>query len=190
MQQAKTRDAKILITDIAISKSTPPIIPHFTQLQNQRFNELHHELLAKSKYENNSNEVAFLFDPDTLDYEYELGDVNSVNIFNNPFALDMFNRSSDKQLFILHNHPTTKIFSYSDIGVLLLHDNIGGITVASNTGKVNVLYKTDNYNFTKAYCALKEIRNKYKQKNLGEEEDAEIVRHFLKICNSSGIKFM
>ncbi|MGN0552937.1 MAG: phage minor capsid protein [Oscillospiraceae bacterium] len=190
LQQAKTRDAKILITDVAVSKANPPVIPHFTQQQNQKFKELHHELLLKSKYENDSNEVAFLFNPNTLKHEFELGDVNSVNIFNNPFALDMFNNSSEKELFLLHNHPTTKIFSYSDIGVLLLHDNIGGITVISNAGKVDVMYKTDNYDFAKAYGALKEIREKYDHKVLSEEEDAEVVRQFLKICDSCGIKFM
>lgn len=190
LQQAKTRDAKILITDVAVSKANPPVIPHFTQQQNQKFKELHHELLLKSKYENDSNEVAFLFNPNTLKHEFELGDVNSVNIFNNPFALDMFNNSSEKELFLLHNHPTTKIFSYSDIGVLLLHDNIGGITVISNAGKVDVMYKTDNYDFAKAYGALKEIREKYDHKVLSEEEDAEVVRQFLKICDSCGIRFM
>ncbi len=190
LQQAKTRDAKILITDVAVSKANPPVIPHFTQQQNQKFKELHHELLLKSKNENDSNEVAFLFNPNTLKHEFELGDVNSVNIFNNPFALDMFNNSSEKELFLLHNHPTTKIFSYSDIGVLLLHDNIGGITVISNAGKVDVMYKTDNYDFAKAYGALKEIREKYEHKVLSEEEDAEVVRQFLKICDSCGIRFM
>ncbi|MGN1303619.1 MAG: hypothetical protein ACI4YB_01160 [Oscillospiraceae bacterium] len=190
MQQAKTRDSKIIITDVAVSKAEPPAIPYFTQQQNQKFRELHHELLSKSKYENDSNEVAFLFAPNTLKYEYAFGDENSVNIFNNPFALDMFNNSSEKELFLLHNHPTTKIFSYSDIGVLLLHDNIGGITVISNAGKVNVMYKTNNYDFTKAYRALKEIREGYDHKVLSEEEDAEVVRQFLKICDSSGIKFM
>ena len=190
MQQAKTRDTKIIITDIAISKAAAPIIPHFSQQQNQKFNELHRELLFIAKQENDSNEVAFIFDPNSLKYEIELGDESSVNIFNNPFAVEMLNRSAEKELFLLHNHPTTKIFSYSDIGVLLLHDNIGGITVISNAGKVDVMYKTDNYDFVKAYGVLKEIRAKYEHKFLSEEEDAEVVRRFLKMCDICGIKYV
>ena len=52
------------------------------------------------------------------------------------------------------------------------------------------MYKTDNYDFAKAYGALKEIREKYEHKVLSEEEDAEVVRQFLKICDSCGIRFM
>lgn len=190
LQQAKTRDTKIAITNVAISKTNPPTIPHFSQQQNQKFKELHRELLTMSMNENDSNEVAFLFNSTTLKHEYEMGGTRSVNIFKNPFALDMLRESSDRELYLLHNHPTTKIFSYSDIGVFLLYDNIGGITVVSNAGKVNVIYKTETFDYEKAYSSLKQIRGEYKNEVLNEEEDAEVVKRFLKVCENCGIKFM
>ncbi len=45
LEQAKTRDKKIEITDIAIEKAEAPGIPYFTTEQNQKFKELNKELL-------------------------------------------------------------------------------------------------------------------------------------------------
>ncbi len=187
MEQAKSRDKKIEITDIAIEKAEAPDIPYFTTEQNQKFKELNKELLRKAKNENDSNEVAFLFDPNTLSFEYEFGDVNSVNILYNPLARDMLRTSDDKSLFLLHNHPSTKTFSYSDIGVLLTNDKIGGMTAVSNYGVVNTVYKTPKYNAELALRIMKDIRSNY-PKDLSEADDHAIVKQFLKISESYGVK--
>ncbi len=187
LEQAKTRDKKIEITDIAIEKAEAPDIPYFTTEQNQKFKELNKELLRKAKDENDSNEVAFLFSPNTLSFEYEFGDVNSVNILNNPLARDMLRTSDDKSLFLLHNHPSTKTFSYSDIGVLLKHYKIGGMTAVSNAGVVNTVYKTSKYNAELAISVIKGIRSNY-PKILSEADDHAVVKQFLKIGESYGVK--
>lgn len=187
MQQAKTRDKKIEITDIAISKADTQAIPHFSEEQNSKLNELHKELLRRSMNENDSNEVAFLFNTKILNYEVQFGDEASVDIFANPFAFEMLNRSSEKELYLLHNHPSTKSFSYTDIGVFLMHDNIGGITVVTNTGDVHILYKSENYSFEYAYEAIIQIRSDYSIDVLDEENDAEVVKRFLKVCKKCGI---
>lgn len=189
LEQAKSRDKKIEITDIAIEKAEAPDIPYFTTEQNQKFKELNKELLRKAKNENDSNEVAFLFDPNTLSFEYEFGDVNSVNVTNNPLARDMLRTSDDKSLFLLHNHPSTKTFSYSDIGVLLSNNSLGGMTAVTNAGVVNTVYKSSRYDFDKAFIFISDLRSLYPSK-LSETDDGAIVKQFLKAGRGFGIELL
>ncbi|MCH5193192.1 MAG: hypothetical protein J1F11_04455 [Oscillospiraceae bacterium] len=187
MEQAKTRDHKIYINDVAISKVNPPTIPGFSDEQNQKFSELHKELLRKSMEENDSNETACLFDPISLNYVFHHGGINSVDILENPEAFSMLNSDRYSGLYLLHNHPSTKTFSYADIGVLLLYYNIEGITVITNDGDVQCLIKTDKYSFDKAYEVLQNIRNEYTSDVPDEQEDAEIVKKFIKNSKKTGI---
>lgn len=190
VEQAKTRDKKIDITDIAISKANPPLIPGFSDEQNVRFKELHQELLHMAKELNDSNETAFLFNPKTMVYEKAFGGLSNVDIFENPIARDMYRNSSIGELYLLHNHPSTKSFSYSDWGVLLLNENLGGITVVTNSGYTEVLQKTENYNLGAAFDFLKRIRSEYGHTALTEEQDAEIVKRFIKAGNKFGITLL
>lgn len=187
MEQAKTRDHKITINDIAISKADPPSIPGFTDEQNQKFSDLHKELLKKSMEENDSNETACLFDPISLNYVFQHGGINSVDILDNPEAFSMINSDRYSGLYLLHNHPSTRTFSYADIGVLLLYNNIEGITVITNDGDVQCLVKTNKYSFDKAYKILQSIRREYKSDVPDEQEDAEIVKKFIKNSKKVGI---
>lgn len=187
LEQAKTRDKKIIITDMAIEKAEAPDIPYFTPEQNKKFKELNKEVLRKSMNENDSNEVAFLFNPHTLSYEYELGNTFNVNIFNNPLARDMNRNAKEKDLFLIHNHPSTKNFSYTDIGTLLLNDNIGGMTAVANNGVVNTIYKTPRYDFNRAFSLISDIRSKYPEK-LSDKDDIAIVKQFLKGSKNCGIE--
>ena len=187
LEQAKTRDKKIDITDVAISKADPPIIPGFTDEQNEEFKRLHHELLRTSKEENDSNEVAFLFNPTTLTYEKELGSERSVNVFANPLAVSMMEHGGEKELYLIHNHPTTKNFSYSDIGTFLMYDNIGGMTAITNSGVVHTIYKNNKYDYDMARNIIREIRSEFPQRVLNEAEDAEVVKRFLKRGSDCGI---
>lgn len=190
MEQAKSRDHKILINDVSISKVTPPLIPGFSDEQNKRFAELHKELLTKSMLENESNETAFLFNPADLTYVFQHGSENSVDILGNPEAFSMLTGGRYSNLFLLHNHPSTKSFSYSDIGVFLLNDSISGITVITNTGEVHCLIKTYKYNFKEAYSILSDIRGCYNVTVPNSEEDAEIVKCFIKSGKKTGIFYL
>ena len=187
LEQAKSRDHKIMINDVSISKATAPLIPGFSNEQNKRLAELHKELLTKSMLENDSNETAFLFNPFDLTYVFQHGVENSVNILENPEAFSMITSGRFSNLFLLHNHPSTKSFSYSDIGVFLLNDSIGGITVITNTGETHCLIKTNKYNFEEAYNVLSDIRRGFNASTPNSEEDAEIVKRFIKSSKKTGI---
>ena len=187
LEQAKSRDHKIMINDVSISKATAPLVPGFSNEQNKRLAELHKELLTKSMLENDSNETAFLFNPFDLTYVFQHGVENCVNILENPEAFSMITSGRYSNLFLLHNHPSTKSFSYSDIGVFLLNDSIGGITVITNTGETHCLIKTNKYNFEEAYSVLSEIRREFSASTPNSEEDAEIVKRFIKSSKKTGI---
>ena len=183
LEQAKKRDHKIIITDIAIDKISQKYIPDLDNIQNQKINSAHRILLTIAKNQNNSNEVAYLIDLNSGETAQKLGSEHAVDIFENPIAVSMAEHSDS--LFLTHNHPSTKDFSYSDLGVFLSNDSFKGISVVSNTGDVHILYKSDKYNFDKAYEAISDIRAQYGEYN--EEVDASIVKDFLKISKSVGI---
>ena len=148
--------------------------------------ENHKTLLRKSQTVNNSDEVAMLFDLNTGIVAEKLGSEHKVNVFENPNAVSMHAHAKQGSLFLAHNHPSTQDFSNSDLGVFLMNDSIGGISVVSNSGNVHILYKTDKYDFSLAYECISKIRNSYATYN--EEIDKTIVKDFLKISSKIGIE--
>lgn len=186
LEQAKKRDHKILVTDIAIEKIPKSNIHYLSAEQNNLIYENHKALLRKSQIVNNSDEVAMLFDLNTGAIADKLGSEHKVNVFENPNAVSMHAHAKQRELFLAHNHPSTQDFSYSDLGVFIMHDSIGGISVVSNSGNVHILYKTEKYDFSKAYECISNIRNCYTTYN--EDVDKAIVKEFLKVSSKVGIE--
>lgn len=185
LEQAKKRDRKIEITDIAIDKITKSTVSEFSDVQNKLVDEVHKELLTKSKNCNNSNEVACIFDINSAEKVFQYGTEHSVNIFNNPTAFSMSNCANDNSLFLAHNHPSTQGFSYADLGVFLSNDSIVAMSVVSNTGDVHILYKSLGYSYTKALEKLLEIKQKLG--GYSADVDLSIVKLFLKNSDKIGI---
>lgn len=185
LEQAKKRDHKIYVTDVAVNKISRTFIPFLSEKQNELIYKNHVALLQTAKDKNDSNEVAFLFDLNTGESCIKMGDESEVNIFLNPNAVSMSAHSQDKTLFLVHNHPSTQDFSYSDIGVFLLNDSFGGISVASNLGDVHILFKSDRFDFYRAYEYISFIRNEYD--HYDSEADRAIVKRFLKNSEKLGI---
>ena len=185
LEQAKKRDHKIYITDVALSKISKSAVPKYSKNQNSLIDEIHKELLTQSKNSNNSNEVAYLFNLNSGERAYRNGSEHEVNIFKNPIAYAMSNSSEDKSLFLAHNHPSTQTFSYSDLGVFLCNDSIGAMSVVSNTGEVHILFKSDNYSYTKAIEKLMDIKDTFG--GYSPDVDLLIVKSFLKNSEKFGI---
>lgn len=185
LEQAKKRDHKIFITDVAISKISKSAVPKYSEAQNSLIDEVHKELLTQSKDSNNSDEVACLFNLSSGERIYRNGSERKVNIFKNPTAYAMANSSEDKSLFLAHNHPSTQTFSYSDLGVFLYNDSIGAMSVVSNTGDVHILYKSDSYSYTKAIEKLMDIKKLFG--GYKPDIDLLIVKSFLKNSEKIGI---
>ena len=186
LEQAKKRDHKIMITDTAIEKIQRSSSAVFTAEQNTVIDRKHRELLTIAKEQNDSNEVALLFSLVSGEQTVTFGSESAVNIFANPASSALMRRISG--LFLAHNHPSTQNFSYSDLGVFLMNDNIQGMSVVTNLGAVHMIVKTAKYDFVAVYETLKQIRQQYGA--IDGETDAAIVREFLKGAGKLGIEYL
>ena len=188
LEQAKKRDHKILITDIAIDKVPLAKIDTLTDEQNITIQQKHKELLRISKDENNSNEVASVFKLDFTEEAIQLGTQNNVPLSQNPIICSMLINAQQNSVFVAHNHPSTQKFSYTDFSVILINDSVFGISVITNTGEVHILYKTEKYTGKDAFELLTGIKQKYVGNNkLTETEDSLISKEFLKRCRECGL---
>lgn len=188
LEQAKKRDHKIYITDIAINKVPLAKIDGFTEEQNIKLQQKHKELLKISQTENNSNEVASVFGLDFSENEIQMGNENCVKLSSNPIICDMILRSEEKTVFVAHNHPSTQKFSYSDFAVILSNDSVLGISVVTNTGEVHILSKNAEYSYNKSIELLRKIKNDNKTEK--GFDDKKVVDEFLKYSKNVGLKYI
>lgn len=186
LEQAKKRDHKIYINDIAINKVDLVKPSDFSDVQAHSMMLKHKELLDIAKKQNNSNEVLFIED---LDFESEvriLGDEFVVSPSKNPFAVSVIAHAKRKSLVYLHNHPSTNTFSIGDIDTFVSERAIKTMSVVTNQGEVYIINKLDNYSFEGAVKLLKDIYNTYPA---GEIDDKDFVKNFLKRCREGGIEY-
>ena len=81
-----------------------------SKTQNDRIDEFHKILLELSKNENDSNEVAYLFDLQTGDNAHQLGSEREVNILLNPDAYAMLRNAKTIVCFLHTITQAHKIF--------------------------------------------------------------------------------
>lgn len=147
LEQAKKRDHKIYITDIAIEKVPYVHVPGLTKADNEVLQVEHQRLLKLAKTENNSNEVSIVLCLSKGRNAVVFGDEVSVNAGGSPEAMGVFRVAGKGEIMYLHNHPTTSNFSFTDIATFLRESQIGVLSVVTNQGTVYVLSKNKQYNF-------------------------------------------
>lgn len=188
LEQAKKRDKKVYITDIAISKVPLVHVKGLSDEQNKLLQLKHKDLLLKAMNENDSNEIANVFTLDSIHNLFQFGSETVVKLSMHPTIADVIENSKENSVFVMHNHPSTQKFSYSDLGVLLANNSVFGISVITNTGELHILYKIDGYDKTKTIDFLRDIRNKY---NTGDVlNESELVDEFLKKCSKSNLIYV
>ena len=186
LEQAKKRDHKIYITDIAINKVDLVKPKDFSAAQPSFMKKKHKELLSVAKSQNNSNEVLFI---ENLDFNNEvriLGDEFVVSPGKNPFAVSVIAHAERQSLVYLHNHPSTNTFSVGDIDTFICERAVKTMSVVTNQGEVYILNKLDNYNFNDTKKILTEIYKSYPD---GDIDDKDFVKKFLKRCHEGGIEY-
>ena len=190
LEQAKKRDKKIYINDIAISKVPLIHIKGLTEEQSEIFQQKHKDLLHMAMTKNNSNEVANVFSLDFAHNIFHFGNENMVSLSKHPTIVGLIRGSDEKTVFVAHNHPSTKKFSYTDFSVILMNESVFGISAITNTGEAHILVKTEDYDRESAFILLTQIRDKYLEKSNGiydEQMDSNVVKEFLKICGNVGL---
>lgn len=158
--QAKRRDRKIYITDIAIDKV--PFIQYdgFTDEQNKIMQELAKDVLLLSKEKNDSNEVAITCDLGTENplgsFGISLGTEHEVDILADTLSNHIIVSRKSVAVVILHNHPSTQTFSLQDIHFFIQHPVIQVIVVVSNQGTVHYLKRDIEYEYNRAFELFRE----------------------------------
>ena len=143
LEQAKRRDKKVYITDVAIDKV--PLVKYdgFTDGQNIIMQELAKDVLLLSKEKNNSNEVAITCDLESDNplstFGVSLGTEHEVDILADTLSNHIIVSKRSVAVVVLHNHPSTQTFSLQDIHFFILHPMIKVIVVVSNQGTVHYL---------------------------------------------------
>ena len=119
LNQAKRRNRKVYITDIAIDKV--PYIEYrgFDEDKCKIMQELAKNVLLLSKEENDSNEVAITCDlglPNPLEqFGIALGTEHEVDILADTLSNHIIVSQKSVAVVVLHNHPSTQTFSLQDI---------------------------------------------------------------------------
>lgn len=179
----KVRGKKVAITSQAIQK-VPLVRPYGVEDEmTAAIQQAHKDLLSFSKEQNDSNEVAALFDLRTGErLPFVKGDTISVDIEADAASYHWLRTMAEKSILLLHNHPGQSYFSMNDIKLFLAYDAIGTMSVVTNQGTVWTISKTDKFNRKNAFSELLRCR-----KACGTDLDKAIDR-FLKAEYNAGIR--
>ena len=187
LEQAKKREHKIKVNEIAI-KSVDYVKPlDFTDEQALAMQLKHKELLKVAMDSNDSNEVLMISDLNFNSYVTILGEEFKVSPGKNPFAVSFIARSESYSLVYLHNHPSTNLFSIGDIDTFVCEKAIKTMSVVTNQGEVYIMNKTADYSFGKAKALLNSVHDSFTEKDI---DDKEFVNRFLKKSREGGIEYV
>lgn len=190
LEQAKRRDRKILITDIAIEKV--PFIKYngFSDEWNKIMQELAKDVLLLSKEKNDSNEVAITCDLGAENplgsFGVSLGTEHEVDILADTLSNHIIVSKESVAVVVLHNHPSTQTFSLQDIHFFIQHPMLEVIVVVSNQGNVHYLMRDREYDYKKAFHLFRECIE-------GLQEDSPAMEmylsslSFLAKCSEAGL---
>ena len=151
---AKKRNRKIYITDIAINKIPKIKFRGLSVVQNQAINTLTKEVLKISQMENDSNEVALtctLASDDPMDVVgISLGSEHFVDVCADTISNHLLVSSKECAVVVMHNHPSTQTLSIEDIRFFLSYTSVKFMIVVTNQGNVHYLCKEDAYSYDNA----------------------------------------
>ena len=188
LEQAKNRDHKIMITDIAIDKVPLVEVPGLSSAANESLRGFHKELLRDAKINNDSNEVAYAAPLDFSRKVVTYGKEDHVALQTNTELASLKKRIYAHELILAHNHPSTSSFSFADIVTFVFDPCIGLMTVVTNQGDVHVLQKGQVFEYNKIKELLDTLIEKYRLCEDGTEANQEAAAHeFLKTCRKVGV---
>lgn len=193
---SKNRNQKVLITDEAINKV--PFIKYkgIPESEYVTIQELAKEVLAISKNENNSNEVALTY---SMEHEsliaagrkyigISLGDEHSVDPCMNTVANHLITASLGCVVIILHNHPSLSKFSLEDVQFFLRNITVKMMVVITNLGGISYLVKRENIDQRKAVEIYNNAVNMHNEGS-GMKDYQKAVAYFLSSCHEANIVY-
>lgn len=160
LEQAKRRNRKVYITDVAINKV--PYIEYrgYDEERCKIMQELAKNVLLLSKEENDSNEVAITCDlgiENPLEqFGISMGTEHEVDILADTLSNHIIVSQESVAVVILHNYPSTQTFSLQDIQFFLQYPMLEVMVVVSNQGTVHYIMRENGYDYRKAFQLFKE----------------------------------
>lgn len=192
LHQAKKRNRKVMITEIAIEKVPYIRYEGLSQEQNEIMQGLAKLVLRLAKDKNNSNEVAVTSD---LACEHPLsncgmafGDEVSVDICADTLSFHLLMSGKETIIVMLHNHPSTRTFSLKDIEFMILYERLRIFVVVTNQGTIHYMKKNENFDVKEAIIMYNNIIRKYLEKNMSYNM-YQAALEFLNDCDSVGLYY-
>lgn len=188
--QAKKRDKKVKITEIAIEKV--PFIEYkgLTEEQNKIMQQLAKEVLILSKCENDSNEVAITCDLEAENplegYGITFGGEFDVDVCSDTRSFHLLHSGKNTAVVLIHNHPSTKTFSLLDLQFLLIYTRVKMLVVVSNQGAVHYIQKDKKFDREAAVRLIRECVDEYNIESLAIERYRASLA-FLVRCSEVGL---
>lgn len=115
VEQAKKRDHKIYITDVAIQKVPLVRVKGMLLVESEMLQREHMEILRIAKEQNDINEVLSVLDLSSGVVARILGTESGASPFNNAVSYSMIINAKRHGLGVLHNHPSNNNFSLADL---------------------------------------------------------------------------
>lgn len=190
LRQAKKRDKKVKITDIAIAKVPYIEYKGFTSAQNKIIQQLAKEVLIFSSRENDSNEVAITCDLDVEnpleEYGIAFGGEYDVDVCSDTRSYHLLHFGKKATVILIHNHPSTKTFSLVDLQFLLIYTRIKMLVLVSNQGTVHYIQKGKEYDRDAAVKLIRKCAEEYNiESSVAERYRASLA--FLVRCSEVGL---
>lgn len=194
--ESNKRDKKVAINDIAISKV--PFI-EYKSISADHYETLHYlakAVLQISKDENDSNEIAIVYDLDSPfivgnsdDYiAWARGDEDSVDPASDTETNHILVSAKGCVIVVLHNHPNLSKVSLEDVAFLLKYAAVKMIVAVTNRGSIGYVVKSEKYDRLKALEILRTaIDMNNSAKTLQEKQDAS--DYFIKNCYQAGLLY-
>ena len=179
----KNRGKKVTITEQAVEK-VGLVKPHgLSDRIAVELQRTHKSLLKYAKDENDSNEVACLFDIRTgKRLNFVRGTTDYVDIERDAESYHWLRNMDEYSVMLCHNHPGLSYFSANDVRIFMHYRSIGSMSVVTNLGKVWTITKTDKFDHTLAQSALIELSRTY-----GNDMD-KIIDKFIRQGYNYGIE--
>ena len=184
VEQAKKRDHKIYITDVAIQKVPLVRVKGMSLAESEMLQREHMEILRIAKEQNDSNEVLSVFDLSSRAVVRILGTESGASPFNNAVSYSMIINAKRHGLGFLHNHPSNNNFSLADLYTFIQAGEIGLMSVITNQSEVHILRKSDSFDYSKIVKLATDAYDEYDAKVISHDE---AVKRFLKGCKSGGV---
>jgi hypothetical protein len=158
--EAKNRDKKVFITDIAIDKVSRIKYKGLSETENNVLYQLAKLVLMTAQSQNDSNEVAITCTLDSSDPLEDIGisfgDEHEVDVCADVASYHLIMSAKRCAIVVLHNHPSTQTLSIEDIRFFLHFESVRIMVVVTNQGVIHYISKEQSYDYKDAERLLKE----------------------------------